>query len=1034
MSISSEPASTVGKQDLPTELEKPFQIIAFNWDATLAACDAQVAAPLCGALERLLHEGVSVVVLTQAELPTIEQWFSARGPHRQRLFVLTGRGEEIYGFDGDARPICIWRQSATNEENRRLLETARTKGLPRVAITGEVDQSCIGLGDGSVALTGTLCELARGREVPHDRILVVADGVVSPTEIRPVGRPATPPSGPPPVVISLETETPMPAHVLPLGGGLTRFQLLLHRQILLHEQSRLRAEAWDVDDRLPVRPTKDQSWRLVEEGFNLAREHEIESLFTTANGYVGTRGSLAEGVSLSTPRTFVAGVFGIHPHAGAIPELVTAPDWTYLRIIVDGHPLNMEDGETLEHRRILDMRQGILWREWRYRDPAGRVTRLRSLRLASLADRHMMAQAVSLTPENYSGRIRLERRLPDITAGGMPLARAAAIAEHKAPASRAVVTEFTTPGRGVTVAVAAASRVYSEGTEFHGEEIRGGTEAPVKRWELNVELGQTYRLDRLVSIYTSRDVPQPADAAIAHLERLFSDGGIASVVEAHCRAWDERWRTAEVQVDGDPQSQRALRFAAYHLISTANPDDERASIGARALTGDSYKGHVFWDTEIYMLPFYIYTHPPTARALLMYRYHTLDGAREKARSLGYRGALYAWESADDGYETTPAMVLSPDGKLIRVLCGELEQHISADVAYAVWHYWQATGDDAFFREAGAEILLDTARFWASRVHRGEDGRYHIQHVIGPDEYHEAIDDNAYTNLLAQWNLEQGAAAAKLLEARWPEQARELLTRLKLPAEEIDSWPEIASHIYTGFDPETGLFEQFRGYFHLKPIHLQDYEPRTAPMDVLLGREATQQCQVVKQSDVIMLFTLFWDRFAPEVRAANYYFYEPRTGHGSSLSPAGHSLVAARLGDMPLAMRFFRQAAMIDLANNMGNAAGGVHAAALGGLWQAAVMGFGGMMLHPEGLAFLPHLPDVWSRLRFPVQWHGRQLMVTIHREPRSVEMEQTSGPEGMVISLVEGPQLTLFPGRRYVIRWRGTGWGTWEEAHEPGSQ
>jgi kojibiose phosphorylase len=1028
MSISSEHTLAATTQELPAELNRPFQIIAFDWDATLATSDSQASAPLRNDLERLLHADVSVVVLTEAELPTIEQWFPERGPHKQHLFVLAGRGEEIIGFDGEARPLRIWRQLATNEENRRLLEAARAGGLPRVAITGDVDQQCIGLGDGSIALTGILCALARGREVSHDRILIVADGVVSPTEIRPAARPAMPPTGPPPVLVSLEVEPAMPAHVLPLGGGLSRFQVLLHKQVLLHEQSRLQGEAWQADGHLPARRTKDRSWLLVEEGFNLAREHEIESLLTTANGYVGTRGSLAEGVSLSTPRTFVAGVFGIHPHAGAIPELVTAPDWTYLRIIVDDHPLNMEDGEILEHRRILDMRQGILWREWRCRDPAGRITRLRFMRLTSLADRHIMAQAVSLTPENYNGRVRLERRLPDIAAGGMPLARAAAIAEHKAPASRAVVTEFASPGRGVTVAVAAASRVHSEGTEYHGEEIRVGVETPVKRWELDAELGQTYRLDRLVSIYTSRDVPQPADAAVAHLERLFSDGGIASVVEAHCQAWDQRWRTAEVQIDGDLEAQRALRFAAYHLISTANPEDERVSIGARALTGDSYKGHVFWDTEIYMLPFYIYTHPPTARALLMYRYHTLDGAREKARSLGYRGALYAWESADDGHETTPAMVLSPDGKLIRVLCGELEQHISADVAYGVWHYWQATGDDAFFCEAGAEILLDTARFWASRVHRGEDGCYHIQHVIGPDEYHEAIDDNAYTNLLAQWNLEQGVAVAKLLEGRWPEQARGLFAKLKLSHEEIGSWPAIAERIYTGFDSETGLFEQFRGYFQLKPINLADYEPRTAPMDVLLGRDRTQQCQVVKQSDVIMLFALLWDRFSPEVRVANFHFYEPRTGHGSSLSPAGHSLVAARLGDMPLARRFFHQAAMIDLANNMGNAAGGVHAAALGGLWQAAVMGFGGMMLRPEGLAFLPHLPDAWSRLQFPVQWHGRQLIVTVHHEPRSIEVEQIGGPEGMVVSLIDGPQLTPFPGRRYVIRWQDAGWGVWEEA------
>lgn len=1027
LSISREPA--LRAEELPAELEKPFQILAFDWEATVGVQRPPPDDSYPGDLERLLREGVAVVVLTDQDLPALDRWFSTQGAHKQHLFVLVRSGAEIYGFDQASQPILLWQRLATHEENHRRVEVAQSAGLPTLGPVGDVARGGVDADDELEVLKTTLNELAQHRQVAFGHTLVVADGLPGPSGLERTGRADVSPFGDGTVVVAFGPEpADWPGRVLHLGGGLGRFQALLRAQILLHEQHRQRAEAWEAEtEYLPARPTRDPSWLLVEDGFNLAREHEIESLFAAANGYTGIRGSLAEGTSFSAPRTFVAGVFGIRAHPGAIPELVTAPDWTHLRVLVDGQALKMEGEGTLEHRRILDMRQGILWRQWRYRDAAGRITRLSYLRLASLADRHVMVQSITITPENYSGLLTLERRLPDASAG-MPLARATEPMQSKGTTSRAMVSEFTAPGKGISVAMAGASRFHPEGSPHTEHEVHKGPDSPFKRRELQAELGKTYRLDRIVSVYTSRELPDPADAAVARVEELFNRGGIETVIDAHRQAWAERWRTADVEVDGAADAQRALRFALYHLISSANPEDERVSIGARALTGDSYKGHVFWDTEIFMLPFYIYTHPATARALLMYRYHTLSGAREKARSLGYRGAMFAWESADDGLETTPSTVLSPEGKVIRILCGELEQHISADVAYGVWHYWHATGDDEFFRDAGAEILLDTARFWASRVRRGEDGLYHIEHVIGPDEYHEGIDDNAFTNVMAQWNLEQGVAAARILEERWPDQARELFTRLKLSPDQLDQWLTIAEQIYTGFDPETGLFEQFRGFFDLEPINLADYEPRTAPIDVLLGRERTQQTQVIKQSDVVMLLALLWERFVPEVHAANFHFYEPRTGHGSSLSPSGHALVAARLGDLTMAARYFHQAAMIDLANNMGNAAGGVHAAALGGLWQAAVMGFGGMRLRSDGLAFAPHLPAAWRRLRFPVAWRRRQLRVTLDREPRRIEIEQSSGPEGMVVSLVDGPQIVVAPGRRYVLHGQNMGWGNWEES------
>jgi trehalose/maltose hydrolase-like predicted phosphorylase len=327
---------------------------------------------------------------------------------------------------------------------------------------------------------------------------------------------------------------------------------------------------------------------------------------------------------------------------------------------------------------------------------------------------------------------------------------------------------------------------------------------------------------------------------------------------------------------------------------------------------------------------------------------------------------------------------------VRILTGEQEHHISADVAFGVWKYWEATGDERFLLDAGAEILIETARFWASRAEREEDGRYHIRGVIGPDEYHETVDDNAYTNGLAQWNLEVGEEVTRLVAQRWPEQWRALSRRVGLEAEEPRRWLQVARELYTGFDELTGLFEQFRGYFGLEDIDLAAFAARTAPMDVLLGRERIQRSKIIKQADVVMLLHLLWERLPAEVRRVNFEYYEPRCGHGSSLSPAIHALVAARLGDAALAERYFRQAAEIDLSDNMGNAAGGVHLGALGGLWQAAVFGFAGLRFTDERPEHRPNLPPSWRSLSMRFQWRGRWHELTL---PESGVARRTTGDD-----------------------------------------
>jgi kojibiose phosphorylase len=757
-------------------------------------------------------------------------------------------------------------------------------------------------------------------------------------------------------------------------------------------------------------PCVAPAWWLTEEGVDPAREREVESLFAIANGYMGARAAIAEGGRFSRPSSFVAGIYVADRDLG--PRLAVFPHWLHVEVTVEDQRISVEAGRVLAHRRGLDLRQGVLWREWRQRDPSGRITQLTYLQLASLADRHLLLQSVRVIAENYEGRIGLTARFTPSDLKGTDI-------EQIAAESGAMLLRVA--GREIGIASAAESQGLAAARPAHHEDGAHGGE---ERWSWDARLGETIRLDRMFAIFTSRDLANPAKAACDRLASTRARG-FAAAVAAHADAWRRRWEAAEVRIEGDEEAQRALRFATYHLIAAANPADEHVSIGARGLTGEAYRGHVLWDTEIYMLPFYVFTDPPAARALLMYRYHTLDAARRKARARGYDGALYAWESADTGDEVTPQTVTGPDGRLVVIRTGEREHHISADIAYSVWRYWRATGDDVFMMAAGVEILVETARFWASRARVGHDGLAHIRQVIGPDEYHELVDDNAYTNIMAAFNLERAADAIAILDRKQPHESQRLSTRLGLTEKEAKRWRELAGVLVTGFDPATNLFEQFAGYSQLEEIDPMALQACT-PVDVCLGAERIGRSKITKQADVVALSALLWEKWPVAVHATNFRYYEPRTAHGSSLSPALHALVAARLGDRALAQAYFRQAAAIDLADNMGNTAGGVHLGALGGLWQAAVFGIAGLELHEDGIAVDPHLLPGWTEMAFPMQWRERLVRLRFEADPRRIEVAIEKGDE-LVLSVVGGPACRARGGQCFVLRGDRSGWGNWEE-------
>jgi trehalose/maltose hydrolase-like predicted phosphorylase len=729
----------------------------------------------------------------------------------------------------------------------------------------------------------------------------------------------------------------------------------------------------------------DPAWTLRQQGFDPLRDTSRESRFAISNGFLGVRGGRTINRLPKTPvapRSYVAGLFDIVGSDQPLSALVPAPGWLGIAITLVSQDGTAVVDDVSFHCRTLDFRRGGLVTESRVQGVPNLDVRLRVLRLVSLHCRSLGLQVMQIDVAEGNVEATLVASFEGLEFG--------LVAERLEQSL--CVWRTNTSGKRLAMAATAGLRV-------DGRVIAAKPLGPLKwGWTWTTQPGQVVQFERMVAVAlgevaAGNSVGQAQDH-LAAAEAL----GWAGVLGRHEAAWVDRWDASDVVVGGDPAAQHALRFALYHLNGAANPHDEGVSIAARALTGPDYHGHVFWDTEIFLLPFYTLTWPEAARALLTYRFNTLAGARAKAARMGWRGAMYAWESAGTGAETCPEHAIGPDRRIVDILCGTQELHISADVAYAVWHYWEATGDDVFLRDAGAEILLETARFWSSRAQPEADGQHHIRGVIGPDEYHETIDDNAFTNVMARWNIRRGLEAAALLRQQWPARWASLSGAIGLDRAELAQWADVANTLATGFDAHSGLFEQFAGFFALEPIDLASYAGRSVPMDVVLGRERTQTAQVIKQADVVALLALLPGEFAQGAAAANFAYYEPRCSHGSSLSAALHGVAAARLGQTDAAMRFFRQTSAADLADTHASIDGGVHIAALGGLWMVAVLGFAGLATDELGLRFYPQLPDRWHSLAFSVQWRGRHVSVSIESAARTFTAKLTSG-DPMTITL-----------------------------------
>ena len=748
-------------------------------------------------------------------------------------------------------------------------------------------------------------------------------------------------------------------------------------------------------------------WCIEEKEFDPKKLHSRETVYTIGNGYFGTRGAFEEGYPKATPATLLFGVFD--KVAIAKEELANIPDWLTIKLFVNNERFRLDEGKILDYHRTLDMQNGILSRTVRWESPGGIRLRITCERFASLADEHIGVIHYSLTVEEQPGT---GGKLDVMLWSALNLAVGNYDLLHWEPVEQGRDGELVwlhSQTRFSLVQLVQTMSFSSRDCEFQKEIIRSDVSPSIRIYK-KLTVGETMTAEKVVVMYTSRDTEDPLQAAIEHHHNMLQSGEsqaesdkqnellvegtrqvnpcvevdmYETLLAAHKQAWQDYWEVSDVIIEGDEKAQQAVRYNIYQLRISVSSHDSRYSIAAKGLTGFGYRGHVFHDTEIFMLPYFTYVHPDIARNLLMYRYRLLPAARAKAKSNGYKGAQYPWESTLSGEETTPPAILHPEtGELIPVLNGPLELHISASISHGVWQYWHFTGDDEFMRDFGAEILLDAASFWVSRtVWNTEHNVYEIDNVIGPDEWHEHVNNNVFTNYMARHNIQIAIDTLHWLQSIAPDKAKELVQQLDLNEQSLAHWHDIIDRIRILQDKQTGLFEQFDGFFQLEPLDQEKYKGRKTSYQGILGVEEIQRYRIVKQADVLMLLTVLNQQFDLKTKKVNWDYYYPITDHdyGSSLTPAFHVMLACELGLVETAYHMFMKGAVVDLEDPRGNSDEGIHCACAGAVWQAAILGFAGLHFTDDGYTTDPVWPEGWTRLAFTCFHKGKQLPIDLRK-------------------------------------------------------
>ena len=747
-----------------------------------------------------------------------------------------------------------------------------------------------------------------------------------------------------------------------------------------------------------------EPWCLREVTLDQALLAQTESVFALSNGHIGWRGNLDEGEPHGLPGTYLNGVYALRPlpyaEAGyGYPEsgqtVINVTNGKLIRLYVDDEPFDIRYGELRKHERELDFRNGVLKRSAEWVSPAGQRVRVSSTRLVSLTQRAVAAISYEVEPLDGPARISVQSELlanEQLPAhGGDP--RVSAVlqnpltCEYHADHGTAVVLVHTTGQSGLRVAAAMDHLIDGSPDIDVAVEAQAYTDGGVVTATALLRPGQRLRMIKYVAYGWSgeRSLPAVRDQVWAALSAAKQSGWDGLLAEQR-EYLDVFWNRADVEVDGDAEVQQAVRFALFHVLQAGARAETRA-IPAKGLTGPGYDGHAFWDTETFVLPLLTLTSPDAAANALRWRHSTLPMAIERAAQLGLRGAAFPWRTIV-GHECSgywPA--------------GMAAFHINADIANAVVRYVDLTGDEAFDRGPGMELLIHTARLWRSLGHHDDRGRFHIDGVTGPDEYSALMDNNVYTNLMAQQNLLAAADAAK----RHPDRAHEL----GVNPEESASWRDAAQAMFIPYDEALGVHPQAEGFTRHQVWDFAHTPPDEYPLLLHFTYFDLYRKQVVKQADLVLAMHLCGDAFTAGQKLRNFDYYEPLTVRDSSLSACTQAVMAAEVGHLDLAFDYLGEAALMDLRDLENNTRDGVHIASLAGAWQALVSGFGGMRHRDGTISFEPRLPEVLTRLAFSLFIRGRGLHVEVTHNHARYALD-----DGEPLTVRHhGEELHLLPGK-----------------------
>ena len=723
------------------------------------------------------------------------------------------------------------------------------------------------------------------------------------------------------------------------------------------------------------------AWRLVERRFDQRRLAAGESLFATANGYLGMRGTCDEGQPVALSGTYVNGfhetwpiVYGEEAYGFAKlgQTIVDVPDAKVIRLYVDDEPFYLPTATLERFERVLDMQSGTLDRELVWAHSSGQRVSIRSRRLVSLEHRHLAAIAYDVTLLTSDAPVVIVSEIADsgrtTRPNGDPRTRqfGCEVLEPHASrgAERRLVMGCSTRSSGMTLSCAVDHEVQTEcayATEARADGLAGRV-----AFSIDGQVGARIRVIKYITYHSSRR-PQ-VEELCQRAERLLDravERGLPELLASQRRFLDDFWHRSDVEVRGNPEWQQTIRFNLFQMCQ-ATARAEGVGVPAKGLTGPGYEGHYFWDTEIYLLPFLIYTKPRIAQNLLRQRHGYLNEARERAREVNQRGALFPWRTIN-GNEASAYYA-----------AGTAQYHINADIAYALRKYVDATGDERFLAEVGAEILVETARLWVDLGFFGRhDGRFRINGVTGPDEYNTVVNNNLYTNLMARENLWFAVDTIRALRAADPQRFALLVRDTGLGLDELDEWKRAADRMFLPYDERDGVHLQDDSFKDKQDWDFANTPPDKYPLLLHHHPLVIYRHRVVKQADVVLAMFLLGHEFSIDQKRRNFVYYDRLTTRDSSLSCSIESIVAAEVGEADKAFSYSIEAGLMDLADVAGNVQDGCHIASMGGFWMTLIYGFAGMRDFGGRVTFAPKVPERLGGLRFRLRICGGRLEVDL---------------------------------------------------------